>query len=260
MKPLRNRRPTQPKHTVNPAGTRHTTFRSPPPHHTQLQPKVKARTHYPQPTLKPARTCHPSPSLLNLSLQWSQQESGVLHNLSLKCSHQEPAVLHNINLQRIQPSSPSLLNLSLQWSQQEPAVLPLPTQLKFQWIQQDPAALHNLSLLWNQQEPVILHNLSIKWKQRKPAVHPLPTQLQPTVKSARTLHPPPLCSTSAYREASKNLPSTPSLLNLSLQWSQQEPAVLPLPTQPQPTVNPASTRRPTSPQPTVKPARTRRSP
>ena len=78
------------------------------------------------------------------------------------------------------------------------------------------------------------------------------------MKPARTRRPPPPYLTSGYSETSKNPPSSPSLLNLSLQWSQQEPAVLPLPTQPQPTVKPARTRRPTSPQPTVNPARTRR--
>ena len=54
---------------------------------------------------------------------------------------------------------------------------------------------------------------------------------------------PPSYITSAYSEASKNPPSSLSLLNLSLQLSQQEPVVLPLPTQPQPTVNPARIRR-----------------
>ena len=82
------------------------------------------------------------------------------------------------------------------------------------------------------------------------------------MKPARTRRPPPPYSTSAYSEANKNPPSSPSLLNLSLpwsqqepavlhhlsqQWSQQEPAVLPLPTQPQPTVKPARTRRPLPP-------------
>ena len=90
-----------------------------------------------------------------------------------------------------------------------------------------------------------LLNMCLQWSQEEPEVLLLPTQLVPTVKPARTRRPPPPFSTCAYSEASKNPPSIPSLLNLSLQWSQQEPGVLPLPTQPQPTVKPARTRRPT---------------
>ena len=62
-----------------------------------------------------------------------------------------------------------------------------------------------------------LLNLSLQWSQQEPAVLPLPTQTQPTVKPARTRGPPPPYSTSAYSEASKNPPSSPSLLNVSLQ-------------------------------------------
>ena len=224
----------------------------------------------------------PLPLLLNDSLQWSQRE---------------PAT----------PFPPLLPNHSLHWSQHRPAIPPsLPTQpqppVKPAWKRHShlPPLLHNLrpseaSMKTSSSRPPSPTQPQPTVKPAWTRHHPpsSPTQPQPTVKPAKTRCHPPSYLTSTYSEASKNSPSSPSLLNLSLQLIQQEPAIpllptqpqptvkpartrrppppyttsaysessrnppFPLPTQPQPTVNPARTRRPTQPQPTVKPARTR---
>ena len=193
----------------------------------------------------------PSPSLTSSTkpqTQWSQHENVIPTTLFSYSTSAYSGASQN------SPSSPSLLNLSLQWSQQEPAVLPLPTQpqptVKPARTRRPPPPYSTSAYSEASKNPPSspsLLNLSLQWSQQEPAVLPLPTQPQPTVKPARTRRPPPPYSTSAYSEASKNPPSSPSLLNISLQWSQQEPAVLPLPTQTQPTVKPARTRRPPPP-------------
>ena len=154
----------------------------------------------PQPTVKPAWTRHPPPSSpTKTQTQWSKHENVISTSLpSFITSAYSKASMN--------PPSSSLFSY---------------TTSAYSGASKNPLS---------SPPPPSLLNLILQWIQEKPSVLPLPTQPQPTVKPSRTRRPPPPYSTSAYSESIKNPPSSPSLLNLSLQWSQQEAAVLPLPT------------------------------